>query len=398
MSHPVTSGPMHHGIKKLLLLGGGHAHVHVLSRLAQQRPADLDITVVTPYPYQTYSGMVPGLVAGHYSETDCRIPLEPLIRAAGAKWVRARCSGIDAAGRRARLSPAGKSRSQDEILPPDLPYHLLSIDTGPVIDRQRLEEDMPGAADNALIVRPIEVFASLWPQVVEQAQERALSVAVIGAGAAGLELLFAAEQCLRTRGAAGARFTLITGGVEPAASYPAGLQARVLRRLKRLNITVLRDTCVGLAPGVVKLGSGTELACDVPLIAIGAHAPAWLQGSGLALSESGHVLVNEFQQSTSHPEVFATGDVCARTDRPHPRNGVYAVRAGPPLADNLLAAHEGQPLKPHHPPANTLNLISCGAGHAIASWGPLHAEGGWVWRWKDHIDRAFMARYTLPTA
>jgi NADH dehydrogenase FAD-containing subunit len=256
---------------------------------------------------------------------------------------------------------------------------------------------MPGAADNALIVRPIEVFASLWPQVLEQAQARALSVAVIGAGAAGLELLFAAEQCLRTHGAAGARFTLITGGVEPAASYPAGLQARVLRRLKRLNITVLRDTCVGLAPGVVKLGSGTELACDVPLIAIGAHAPAWLQGSGLALSESGHVLVNEFQQSTSHPEVFATGDVCARTDRPHPRNGVYAVRAGPPLADNLLAAHEGQPLKPHHPPANTLNLISCGAGHAIASWGPLHAEGGWVWRWKDHIDRAFMARYTLPT-
>jgi NADH dehydrogenase FAD-containing subunit len=173
---------MHHGIKKLLLLGGGHAHVHVLSRLAQQRPADLDITVVTPYPYQTYSGMVPGLVAGRYSEADCRIPLEPLIRAAGAKWVRARCSGIDAAGRRARLSPAGKSRSQDEILPPDLPYHLLSIDTGPVIDRQRLEDEIPGAADNALIVRPIEVFASLWPQVLEQAQARALSVAVIGAG------------------------------------------------------------------------------------------------------------------------------------------------------------------------------------------------------------------------
>ena len=179
MSQPVTSGPMHHGIKKLLLLGGGHAHVHVLSRLAQQRPADLDITVVTPYPYQTYSGMVPGLVAGHYSETDCQIPLEPLIRAAGAKWVRARCSGIDAAGRRARLSPAGKSRSQDEILPPDLPYHLLSIDTGPVIDRQRLEEQIPGAADNALIVRPIEVFASLWPQVLEQAQARGGQVIAI---------------------------------------------------------------------------------------------------------------------------------------------------------------------------------------------------------------------------
>ena len=396
MSQPVTSGPMHHGIKKLILLGAGHAHVHVLSRLAQNRPADLDVTVVTPYPYQTYSGMTPGLVAGHYSEQDCQIPLEPLIRAAGAKWVRARCSGIDTSERRVRLSPAGKSRSQDEILPPDLPYHLLSIDTGAVIDRQRLEADMPGAATHALIVRPIEVFASLWPQVLEQAQERALSVAVIGAGAGGLELLFAAEQCLRMRGAAGARFTLITGGVEPAANYSAGVQARVLRRLKRLNITVLRDSCAGMAAGVVRLGSGSELACDVPILAIGTHAPPWLQGSGLALSESGHVLVNEFQQSPSHPEVFAAGDVAARADRPHAKSGVYAVRAGPPLAENLLAAHEGQPLKPHHPPANTLNLLSCGAGHAIASWGPLHAEGGWAWRWKDHIDRAFMAKYTLP--
>jgi pyridine nucleotide-disulfide oxidoreductase family protein len=396
MSHPVTSGPMHHGIKKLILLGAGHAHVHVLARLAQNRPADLDITVVTPYPYQTYSGMTPGLVAGHYSESDCQIPLEPLIRAAGAKWVRARCSGIDAGERRVRLSPAGQSRSQNDILPPDLPYHLLSIDTGAVIDRQRLEAEMPGAATQALIVRPIEVFATLWPQVLEQAQTRPLSIAMIGAGAGGLELLFAAEQRLRSEGASGARFTLITGGGEPVSNYPAGLQARVVKRLRRQNITVLRDSCVAVDKGVVRLASGSELACDVPILAIGTHAPSWLQGSGLALSETGHVLVNAFQQSASHPEVFAAGDVSTRADRPHPKSGVYAVRAGPPLAANLLAAHEGQPLKPHHPPANTLNLLSCGAGHAIASWGPLHTEGGWAWRWKDRIDRAFMAKYTLP--
>ncbi|MDP2022946.1 MAG: hypothetical protein Q8L16_18870, partial [Hydrogenophaga sp.] len=126
------------------------------------------------------------------------------------------------------------------------------------------------------------------------------------------------------------------------------------------------------------------------------HAPAWLQGSGLALSDTGQVLVNAFQQSPSHANVFAAGDVCARADRPHAQSGVYAVRAGPPLAANLLAAHEGQSLKAHHPPANTLNLLSCGAGHAIATWGPLHAEGAWAWRWKDRIDRAFMARYTPP--
>jgi pyridine nucleotide-disulfide oxidoreductase family protein len=381
------------GITKLLLLGAGHAHVHVLAQLAQNRPADLDITVISPYPYQTYSGMAPGLVAGHYSAEACQIALEPLARAAGAKWLQGRCTGIDATEQRVRLSPSGKSLSQSDILPPDLPYDLLSIDTGAVIDRERLEADMPGASAHALTVRPIEMFATLWPQVVALAQSQPLSIAMIGAGAAGIEILLAAEQCLRVQGVTGARFTLIAGGEEVATNYPPGVGKRVLRQLKRRGITVLRETCVGMEEGNVQLGSGAQLACDVPLLAIGTHAPAWLQDSGLALSEAGHVLVNAFQQSPSHPNVFAAGDASTREDKPHAKSGVYAVRSGPPLAHNLLAQHEGQALMPHHPPANTLNLLSCGAGHAIASYGPLHAEGAWAWRWKDRIDRAFMAKY-----
>jgi NADH dehydrogenase FAD-containing subunit len=176
------------------------------------------------------------------------------------------------------------------------------------------------------------------------------------------------------------------------------VRRRVLRQLKKRQITVLREACVGIAAGALRLGSGATLACDVPILAIGTHAPPWLQGSGLALSDSGHLLVNAFQQSTSHPQVFAAGDVATRADQPHPKSGVYAVRAGPPLAHNLLAAHAGQPLQPHHPPRRTLNLLSCGAGHAIGSYGPLNWEGAWVWRWKDRIDRGFMATYTLPAA
>ncbi len=84
-------GAMHHGIKKLLLLGAGHAHVQVLARLAGQHPADLDVTVLTPYDFQTYSGMTHGFVSGRYTESECRIPLAPLIKAAGARWESGRC-------------------------------------------------------------------------------------------------------------------------------------------------------------------------------------------------------------------------------------------------------------------------------------------------------------------
>ncbi|PZO13818.1 MAG: pyridine nucleotide-disulfide oxidoreductase [Burkholderiales bacterium] len=382
---------MHHGIKKLLLLCAGHAHVHVLASLAQHRPADLDVTVLTPFAYQTYSGMTPGFVAGHYAEADCRIALEPLVRAAGARWVQGRCTGIDTAANTVGLAAAGGAKA----VPAALGFDALSIDTGAVLDRTRLETDMPGAAMHALAVRPIEAFAQLWPQVMELAQKKSVSLAVVGAGAAGIELVFAAEQAIRQHGLPGARFTLITGGPEVAESYRPAVQRKVLRQLKRRGITVLREACVGIGAGEVMLGNGARLACDVPLLAIGTHAPPWLQGSGLALSESGHVLVNAFQQSTSHPQVFAAGDVASRADVPHARSGVYAVRAGPPLAHNLLAFHQRKPLKPHQPPANTLNLLSCGTGHAIASYGPLSLEGAWAWRWKDRIDRGFIERYRV---
>ena len=72
---------------------------------------------------------------------------------------------------------------------------------------------------------------------------------------------------------------------------------------------------------------------------------------------------------------------------------MHAVRAGPALLANLRAALQGQALAPYTPPGRTLNLLACGARYAIASWGGLSFEGRWVWRWKDHIDRTFIARY-----
>jgi NADH dehydrogenase FAD-containing subunit len=131
-------------------------------------------------------------------------------------------------------------------------------------------------------------------------------------------------------------------------------------------------------------------------LAVGAQAPGWLAGSGLALDDAGFVSVNSFQQSVSHRQVFAVGDVASRLDAPHPRSGVYAVRAGPPLLANLRAALQGLPMQPYQPPVRTLNLISCGDRYAIAAWGPLHVEGRWVWNLKDRIDRGFVARYATP--
>ena len=365
-------------VRELVLLGAGHAHLQVLAALARQRPANTNVTLITPHPFLTYSGMVPGYVADRYKLQDCQIALAPLIRGAGVRWVQARCEGIDAAACSVRLSEGHAP----------LTYDILSIDTGAALDRSKLEASMPGASAHAVLLRPFERFAQLWPRVVERAQEGPLSIAVIGAGAAGIELACAMRQRMP-----GSRLTLVTGGAEVANGYLARLQARVLKVLRRRHITVLHQACTAISAGEIVLSGGATLACDVPIVAIGTHAPAWLSGSGLALDESGYLRVNALQQSSSHANVFAAGDVASRADLPHPRSGVYAVRAGPALAVNLAAALAGQPLQAHRPPRRTLNLLSCGTTYAIASWGNLSFGGGWVWRWKDRIDRRFVQKY-----
>ncbi len=362
-------GPM----RRLLLLGGGHAHVHVLQALAAQPLPGAEVTLVSPFSRQMYSGMVPGLVAGHYAVEDCVIPLPPLAQRAGVTWVESSLVALDAARREATLAEAGCSAMTSQ--PRHRPGHE------PRLDRRRARARPVRAPDRTL--------RELWRRVADLAEQRSLNVAVVGGGAAGVELALAMQYRLGER----ARVSLVTGGAAPLAGLRRlGAAARAGGPAAR-PITVLEDRCERIDAESITLGRGTRVACDAPVLALGASAPHWLAASGLALDEQGFVATGATLQSTSHPEVFAAGDVASRTDRAVPRSGVYAVRAGPPLALNLRRHLAGGALEPYIPQRRSLNLLACGRRDAIASWGAWSAQGAWVWRWKDRIDRGFIARY-----
>ena len=364
-------------MKHVLLLGGGHAHVHVLQQLAAQPLAGAQVTLVTPFERQMYSGMVPGLVAGHYTAQDCVIPLRPLAQAASVVFRQASAVHLDAGARRVALDDGGV-----------LGYDLLSLDTGAVMHRGRL----PGAAEHALFVRPVEDFVQQLDALWARAAQRRLQLALVGAGAAGVELALALQHRLGRAGP-GVQVTLVTGGPVPLAGYPPPVLSRVQRTLARHGVAVVRQGAVAIEADAIVLADGSRLACDAALLATGAQAPQWLAGSGLALDPQGFILTEATLQSSSHADVFAVGDVATRSDTPHAKSGVYAVRAGPPLALNLRGAAAGQPLQPHGAPTRTLNLVSCGDRSAIAAWGPWAAQGRWVWWLKDRIDRRFVAHY-----
>jgi pyridine nucleotide-disulfide oxidoreductase family protein len=365
--------------------------VHVLQAIAREPIPGCQVCLITPFTRQMYSGMVPGLVAGHYTAGQCRIALAPLAAAAGVSLVAGAAVALDAAARCLRLADGRTAE-----------YDLLCIDTGSEQRRDRVD----GAAGHALFVRPIETFVQGQQRLVDMAARRVLDLVVLGGGAAGFELALALQHRLRgdTRRGGGerVRVALVTGGPEPLAGYPAAVMRDGARVLAARRVTVFREAAVAVGAGFVQLASGARLACDQAVVATGAEAPAWLTGSGLALDDRGFVRTGPTLQSVSHPEVFAAGDVATRDDLPHPKSGVYAVRAGPPLAQNLRRAIDGTPLQPYRPQARTLNLLSCGGRRAIAVWGGLslgeRGFGRLAWWWKDHIDRGFIARFAVPAA
>ncbi len=371
--------------RHLLLLGGGHAHLSVLERLATQRLSDWAVTLVTPDTRQIYSGMLPGWVAGNYTLDDFAIPLDALAERAGIGFAQTVATGLDLDRR--ELSCADGRR---------LPFDLLSIDTGP----QPALDAVPGAAEHALPVRPLQGFIAACPAIFERwrASAARFEVVIVGGGAAAVELGFALQQRASLARATGVRITLAAADAEPLAGGASCVRHRVAAYLRAAGIDwqgSSRATRIG--PGEVVREHGAPLAFDACIVATGAAAPGWPRAAGLATDGDGFIRVDRALRSVSHPQVFAAGDVAAYAE-PRPKSGVFAVRAGPVLADNLLAACRGEPLRDWQPQRRALSLVSTADGRAIATWGPWCASGPWVWRWKDRIDRRFVQRFKRPVS
>jgi selenide,water dikinase len=350
--------------RRLVLLGAGHAHAEVLRAFAR-RPADgAALTLVSPYTHVPYTGMVPGVVAGRYALPEASIEAETLAARAGAAFVKAKALRIDRA-RKAVICDNGA----------ELSYDVISINIGAVA-RNPLK-DFHGA--RVLSTKPVEPFLA----AIEAAM--AGDVAVIGGGYGGIELAAA----LKYRGA---RVSLIAGreGLAPAA--PAAARAMLARRLSLRGVRVIEGAnAVGADSASVTLADGGTLAAQAVILAAGVVPPALVAALDLPKDEAGFLSVSRALQSPADPVIFAAGDCAAFGGLP--KAGVYAVREGPILADNLRAALTGRPLAAYRPQSNYLSILSFWPQGAVAIRGRFAAEGGWADRWKEGIDRRFIARF-----
>lgn len=371
--------------KHLLLIGGGHAHVMALKMLAMAGVPGVRITLISSSVLTPYSGMLPGLIAGHYQYDEVHIDLARLCRALNVRFIEDTVVSLDLDRQRVVCQQH-----------PDFRYDVLSIDTGSTPD----VESVPGAAQYTHAVKPVDRFLRFWLGLQARLQSmpgrEALSVALVGAGASGVEVALAMQHRLHiVAPKASVAFHIVSATPEILPSHPPKVRSRYQKVLDKRAIQVhqnFRVTRVKAACLYDESDTGNikQLACDEIIWAISAAAPDWPARAGLVCSEKGFIQVNACLQSISHANVFAVGDVADVVEYPRPKAGVFAVRQGKPLAQNLLRALNGLSLKPFSPQTYFLSLVSTGDKYAVASRGSWSCAGKWVWRWKDYIDRKFM--------
>lgn len=366
--------------KDLVLVGGGHAHLSVLSRVDRFVRRGHRVTLISPESYHYYSGMGPGLLGGFYRPQETRFHIRRLAEERGGRFCRDRVVEVDPVGRRLRLASGG-----------EIPYDVVSFNTGSGVPLGKIVE---GSGEDVVKVKPI---AHLWQarrRIRTALGEGPLRLLVVGGGPAGTELAGnlwrLVDDC-----AAEAGIELVAGN-RLMGAFPERVRALALDSLQRRGVRVHEGVRVRrMVTGKAYLDDGKEIDYDLAFVAVGIEPSAIFRDSGLATGEDGGLLVDATLRSVDHPEIFGGGDCISFRDRPLDKVGVYAVRQNPILEHNLMAALEGEPLKAFDPRSHYLLIFNLGDGRGIFRY------RGWVWDgapafWlKNRIDQRFMKKYQL---
>ncbi|MDB9465662.1 FAD-dependent oxidoreductase [Dolichospermum circinale] len=374
-------------IKNIVLVGGGHSHAIVLKLFAIYPLLGVNLILITPDKYTPYSGMLPGYIAGFYKYTEWLIDLQKLCRFAGAKLYLKKVIGLDLKNNQVLCD-------QGSVID----FDLLSIDIGSTPEKLSVS----GAVEYAIAAKPVAQFLEHWHKLRENVvinSQKTLNIAIVGGGAGGVELALSMQAGLQNLHIDNLQVHLWQKSHKLMPNYH--LSVRVIMEKVLINKGVklhLGETVNQIAPGEEKLKikcqSGLEFECDQVFWVTQASAAEWVKNSGIGTDEKGFILVNNNLQSVTHTHVFAAGDIATMINHHLPKAGVFAVRQGKPLYENLKRMILGKSLKPYQPQKTYLSLISTGDGKALATRGnftlPPHQL---LWYWKDWIDRRFMNQF-----
>lgn len=370
--------------RDLVLFGLGHTNAHVLRMWRMSPIDDVRLTCVSDFPVATYSGMLPGTLAGLYPHDRMIIDLVRLCASAGARFIEADVTGIDVPGRRLIC--------QDR---PAIRFDVLSIGIGSV------PRGIECQSDPAVIpIKPMQTFVERLDRRLSALSgagqpRRPLEIAVVGAGAGGIEIAFCLPGHIqRFWPDVTIRLSVVDGGDEILPGAARGAIRLARQELERRGVELVLNRAVErVSDGALHFADGGTKPVDIALWATGAAAPPLLRQIDLPRDDHGFLLVRPTLQTLADDPIFVVGDSGTCPVQPRPKAGVYAVRQGPILWENIQRLLRSEPLIEYRPQRRFLSLMATGDRRAILSYKGLAAHARWCWKVKDYIDSRFMDKY-----
>jgi len=369
--------------KDLVFVGGGHSHALVLRKWAMNPLPGVRITLISPQAMTPYSGMLPGLIAGHYSFEQTHIDLVKLSLWANIRFIQDTVTAIDVENNTLTL----KHR-------PTIEFDVVSIDIGST-PNQLIE----GSAKYTTPVKPISDFYNRWNHIQDQVKKNNLkSLSVVGGGAGSVEVIMAIAFKLKQFNSS-MQYHLVTAADEILLGYNRPVVNRVKQQLYNYQIDIHTSTRVSkLSQGIIHCQNSDLIFSDEIIWCTQAAGSSWLQQSLIECDDAGFMKVRQTLQSLHYDHIFAVGDIANMIANPRPKAGVYAVRQAQPLFDNLRATLLNQSLVKYKPQDGFLSLLALGEKKATGSKSFFSFSGDRVWNWKDSIDRKFMNQFhQLPS-
>jgi NADH dehydrogenase FAD-containing subunit len=364
--------------KRLVLAGGGHAHMLTLAHLEEFVEKGFKVTVIGPDTHHYYSGMGPGMLGGTYSPEEIRFATQALVEKKGGQFIRAKVTGIRPVERTLSLS-TGET----------VPYDVLSCNLGSQVP----EELVQGAPDDIFPVKPIEGLYRAKQRILELGAKKEIRIAVVGGGPSAVEI---AGNIWRPGQEPGMRQPAITvfAGRSLLPRHPAGVRRRASASLAARSIKVIKNSRVQqIQTGQITDTEGATHEFDLIFIAVGVRPNRLIGNSGIPTGPQGGMLVNRYLHSTKYEHIFGGGDCIDFQDRPLDKVGVYAVRQNPILKHNLMASLTGERLLPFKPGGQYLLIFNLGNGTGILKKWSIVLNGRVSFLIKDWIDRRFMRTF-----
>jgi NADH dehydrogenase FAD-containing subunit len=365
--------------EQIVLVGAGHAHLHVARHAARLR--DLGATVVLVAPGPTgYSGMASGVLGGRYGSAENLIDPEGVAGAGGASFRRDRVTGLDRSRRCLQLD-SGE----------ELHYDRLSFNIGSVVDA-------PGAPSGGPRIRPAKPVGGLAGlraallEDLERPDAQAPAVTVVGGGATGCEIAANLTAVASAHGRSPA-VTIVESEARLLTAAPAAASRALAERLERRGVRVLTGTgYAGVTAAGVQTDRGTIPAAFV-VLATGLLAPPLVERLGIPADRAGGIHVDATLRSPADERIFAVGDCARFLPSPLPRIGVFGVRQAPVLLNNLAAAVSGEEPAEYRPQRTWLSILDLGDDTGLLLYGRLWFIGRSALWFKRRLDRRFVHEF-----